>query len=32
LGWEPRTSFEALVGMMVDADLAELSRTSSATA
>jgi GDPmannose 4,6-dehydratase len=28
LGWEPRTSFEELVRMMVDADLEDLSRTT----
>jgi GDPmannose 4,6-dehydratase len=27
LGWEPRTSFEELVRMMVDADLEDLSRS-----
>ena len=26
LGWEPRTDFEALIRMMVDSDLALLSR------
>jgi GDPmannose 4,6-dehydratase len=26
LGWEPRTSFEELVRLMVDADLAQLSK------
>jgi GDP-D-mannose dehydratase len=26
LGWEPRTSFEQLIRLMVDADLALLSR------
>jgi GDPmannose 4,6-dehydratase len=30
LGWEPRTSFEELVALMVDADLAELSKTAKA--
>jgi GDPmannose 4,6-dehydratase len=30
LGWEPRTSFEELVALMVDADLAQLSKTAKA--
>jgi GDPmannose 4,6-dehydratase len=30
LGWEPRTSFEELVTLMVDADRAELERTRKA--
>ena len=30
LGWEPRTSFEELVALMVDADLAELSARARA--
>src|SRR4051812_13927593 len=30
LGWEPRTSFEQLVGMMVEHDLRELSRSEGA--
>jgi len=25
LGWEPRTSFEEMIGLMVDADLDKLS-------
>jgi GDPmannose 4,6-dehydratase len=29
LGWEPRVSFRELVEMMVDADLARLSRTAA---
>jgi GDP-D-mannose dehydratase len=28
LGWEPEISFEAMIGAMVDADLAELRRGS----
>ena len=30
LGWEPETSFEELVHMMVDADMARHSGTASA--
>jgi GDPmannose 4,6-dehydratase len=30
LGWEPRTSFAQLVGMMVENDLRELSRREGA--
>jgi len=32
LGWEPRTSFEDMIGAMVEADLADLSRTAQASA
>jgi GDPmannose 4,6-dehydratase len=32
LGWKPRTSFDELVRLMVDADLALLSRTADRTA
>ena len=32
LGWTPRTSFDALVAGLVDADLAKLSRTPEAAA
>ena len=31
LGWEPKISFKELVGMMVDADLADLKRTHNLT-
>ena len=31
LGWEPRTSFDELVRMMVDADLEELSSRATAS-
>jgi GDPmannose 4,6-dehydratase len=32
LGWEPRTSFEEMIGMMVEADLQELSDSRSRVA
>ena len=31
LGWRPQTSFEALIRLMVDADLALLQRTGVAS-
>jgi GDPmannose 4,6-dehydratase len=31
LGWEPRTSFEDMIGLMVEADLAELGTTQEQT-
>lgn len=32
LGWEPRTSFEEMIGMMVEADMRELSATGAESA